>query len=256
MSKFTTEVRFICESVSGLSESSGFNNIETILNNSVTEIFNFPFPIFDEAYRIPLEKKILRHYYTREICEETVGLWKLRMSQKLNEIMPYYNQLYSSELLNFNPLYDVDLTTNHQRVNNGQMSNNGTTGNTETQTGQNTDTHNENDAIHNWDRYSDTPQGALTNVENDTYLTNARKIDETKTNTGGYTKTNSATITNNGTSSLTGTNHDVEDYLEHVVGKTASKSYAHLIKEYREIFLNIDAMVIDELSGLFFGLWE
>ncbi len=53
------------------------------------------YPIFDEDYRNELQKKILLKYYTREICEETFGLWKLRLNSKMNEIMPYYNQLYS-----------------------------------------------------------------------------------------------------------------------------------------------------------------
>lgn len=73
-------------------------------------MFDFQFPIFDESYRSVIETKILRHYYTREIGLETVGLWKLKLNTKLNEIMPYYNKLYKSELIEFNPLYDVELT--------------------------------------------------------------------------------------------------------------------------------------------------
>lgn len=324
MSKFTTEVRFICESKSGLEESKGFNNIETIISNSVTHIFNFDFPIFDENYRIPLEKKILRHYYTREISEETVGLWQLRLCQKLNEIMPYYNKLYSSELLNFNPLNDVDLTTTHQRTNNGETSKIVTTRETtdidrnndnnitRNKTGSDnlTNTHNDttqlanahddtttltnthNDTNNNtqWDVYSDTPQGALTNVDNNTYLTNARKITENKANTGGYTDTtsnrgaytnqstntggytdaktlteretienttdNTEDITKNGTINDAGTTENTEDYIQRIIGKTANKSYSKLVLEFRETFLNIDAMILKDLSVCFFGLWE
>ena len=114
MSKYTTEVRFICESYAGLSDSVGLTNVNTVLQNSVDKVFDFDFPIFDENYRRPLEIKILKHFYTREICAETVGLWKLWLNDKLNVIMPYYNQLYSSTLLEFNPLYDVNLTRKHQ----------------------------------------------------------------------------------------------------------------------------------------------
>ena len=113
MSKYTTEVRFICETEAGYTESKGFNSIDNILDIAAPKIFNFDFPIFDENYRLPLEKKILRHYYTREISEETVGLWKLRLQDRLCMIMPYYNKLYESELLEFNPLYDVDYTRQH-----------------------------------------------------------------------------------------------------------------------------------------------
>lgn len=121
MSDYTTQIRFICESKSGLTESVGFSGIMEAIENSVNSIFNFDWPIFDEAYRVPLEIKILRHFYTREIGEETFGLWQLRLCDRLNVIMPYYNQLYKSELIKFNPMYDVDLTTEHERANDGVM---------------------------------------------------------------------------------------------------------------------------------------
>lgn len=111
MSKYTTEVRFICESKSGLLESAGYNSVDEIVTTAAPLIFNFEFPIFDETYRLPLEKRILKHFYTREICAETVGLWQLMLEDKLNLVMPYYNKLYESNLLEFNPLYDVDLRT-------------------------------------------------------------------------------------------------------------------------------------------------
>ena len=110
MSKYTTEVRFICENSAGLSESDGADNVDSILDRCWNKVFNFNFPIFDENYRQVLCRKILKHYYTREIAHETVGRWKLALNTKLNEIMPYYNQLYESELLEFNPFYDIDLT--------------------------------------------------------------------------------------------------------------------------------------------------
>jgi len=121
MSNYTTQIRFICESKSGLTESTGFSGIMEAIENSVDDIFSFDWPIFDEAYRVPLEIKILRHFYTREIGEETFGLWQLRLCDRLNVIMPYYNQLYKSELIKFNPLYDVDLSTEHSRANEGNI---------------------------------------------------------------------------------------------------------------------------------------
>lgn len=121
MSDYTTQIRFICESKSGLTESVGFSGFMEAIKNSVDDIFSFDWPIFDEAYRVPLEIKILRHFYTREIGEETFGLWQLRLCDRLNVIMPYYNQLYRSELIKFNPMYDVDLTTEHERANDGVM---------------------------------------------------------------------------------------------------------------------------------------
>ena len=114
MSKYTTEARYVCEFFAGNTESVGYSSIDEILEKSYNKIFDFKFPIFDENYRKPLCIKILKHYYTREICEETVGLWKLRLNTRMNEIMPYYNKLYEAWAENFNPLHDTDLTRKHK----------------------------------------------------------------------------------------------------------------------------------------------
>lgn len=110
MSKYTTEVRFICERYAGFSESADRAEVNDIINAAIPQIFDFDFPIWDASYKNVLCKKILRHYYTREIGCETVGLWKLRLESKLNEIMPYYNRRYETTVYEFNPLYDVDYT--------------------------------------------------------------------------------------------------------------------------------------------------
>ena len=115
MSKYTTEVRFICESKAGLSESAGCDNVDDIVSKSWNKIFTSKAVFFDEEYRSVLCQKILKHYYLREIGCETVGIWKLWMNTRLEEIMPFYNQLYKSALIEFNPLHDVDLKRTHNR---------------------------------------------------------------------------------------------------------------------------------------------
>ena len=115
MSKYTTELRYICEVASGLDESKGYNSVNEIINDSYQSIFDFDYPIFDAVYKPVLEKKIIKHFYTREIGFETVGRWKLALDARMKEIMPYYNKLYQSEALVFNPLYDADYTRSGTR---------------------------------------------------------------------------------------------------------------------------------------------
>lgn len=227
MSKYTTEVRFVCEYNAGMTKSVGYLTVDEVLDECWDKIFSFDFPIFDENYREILCKKILKHFYTREIGEETVGLWKLRLDMRMNEIMPYYNKLYESELIEFNPMYDVDLTRDHTLKSNGtrKYTDNGTVSNTSKDV----------------TKYSDTPQGSLQNVENGAYLTDATIVDST----------NSGTSQNTGDSET----HNMDDYLEHVVGKNAGRSYSSLLKEFRETFLNIDMMIIGELDDLFMQIW-
>ena len=223
MSKYTTEVRYICEVAAGVNESACANNVDEIIDAAIPKIFDFEFPIFDEAYRGVLCKKILKHFYTREICEETVGLWKLRLNTKLNEIMPYYNQLYKSELLDFNPMYNTEITTSNKGTRKSESETKAEANNTGTER----------------NLYSDTPQGGLQNLESENYLTNARKIISDDTSKG----------TSNG---LTNT---FDDYITVVSGKQGGESFSKILQEFRETFLNIDMLVIQELNTLFFTLW-
>lgn len=155
MAKYTTEVRHICENYANLDESKGYNSVQSILNASWDKVFDFDFPIFDENYREPLCKKILKHFYTKEIGEETVGLWKLRLDDRMNEIMPYYNQLYESELISISPLINYRVTTSGNKSKMGQDSigENGQTSETDTingtvvRTGGYTDTHDGTDTL-------------------------------------------------------------------------------------------------------------
>lgn len=246
MSKYTTEVRFICETAIGLDESVGYADVNEVITGAIPKIFNFDFPIFDESYRVVLERKILKHFYTREIGEETVGLWKLRLDTRLNEIMPYYNKLYESELLEFNPLYTTDLTRKRDNEitnqNEGSVDSTNSSESSGTGSGTNSST--------SKDKYSDTPQGALTNVENGTYLTNARITEDSAESTSESSNTSSGS--GNVTSESSGLT--TEDYLEHVVG-FESRSGSKLLKEYRDTFLNIDMMILEDLEVLFMQLW-
>ena len=242
MSKYTTELRFICESKAGLSNSVGFNQIDDVISNSWNKIFD-NFPIFDESYRSVLCSKILKHYYTREISAETVGLWQLWLNTRMGEIMPYYNKLYESALLEFDPFKDINYTRNHGGTFTGDTVRNGRSeidvDNSVTSNG----------TSNSKNLFSDTPQGAITNIENESYLTNATLIKDTDTNT---TNTDgNSTTQNTETTGITNT----DNWIETIVGKQSTVSYSKLLQEFRDTFLNIDVMIINDLSDLFMNLW-
>ena len=62
MSKYTTEVRYICEKANDLEQSAGFADVDEIIAAAIPSVFSFDFPIFDESYRNVICTKILRHY--------------------------------------------------------------------------------------------------------------------------------------------------------------------------------------------------
>lgn len=236
MSKFTTQVRFICESSANLTESTGFNDIEDVLNKSWNKIFS-DFPIFDEQYRAELCKKILRHYYTREICCETVGRWKLFLCDKMKNIMPYYNHLYQSELIRIEPLVSINKTVSHEgNVSESKTTNKNGTNSSNTRTDGSTDT---------WSYYSDTPQGGINGLESNDYLTNATH------NMG--TDGTSSTLKGTTTDSELGTGERSDNYVDKILGYEGNQS--EMLLKFRETFLNIDMMIIDELKDLFFTIY-
>lgn len=229
MSKYTTEVRYICEFYANKQSSVELLGVNEVIEKALPFIFDFTFPIFNENYRQTLERKIIKHYYTREIGYETVGLWKLKLGIKLNEIMPYYNKLYKSELLDFNPLLTENRTKSGIRNNDS------------------TSTHNEKEketnsgVTNNWSVESDTPQGGLSGVINDNYLSYASKQNN-DTNSDRNKQSNGNNVTNN---------NETWEETSHGYNGNASE----LLTKYRETFLNIDMMIISELENLFMGVW-
>lgn len=236
VSKYTTEVRYICESYSGLEESVGYKHVEEVLDASWEKIFDFDFPIFDENYKPLLCKKILLHYYTREIGFETVGLWQLKLRTKMNEIMPKFNALYKALMdesyeIKINPLNFVDYYKAHSGGNNGEHS-------TQTVNGGRGKS-----KAHNVNKYNDTPQGRLADVEQGYYLTSASVDDNSSENTYGSG------------SNVEHAYEDFNNFLEHVFGKMPGESYAKVINDWANNFRDVDMMIINSLNDLFMLVW-
>lgn len=263
MSKYSTELRYIIESKFPL----GLDK----------------YPIFSEEYRESLNQKILNHYYFNEIGFETAGKFKFYLNNTLNEIMPYYNQLYQSSLISINPLLTFERRTSgnkhvtalteetlnndsHQTIDNTTTSDqNEDTTQTNT-TGSTKDT-NANNVISDKDIFSDTPQALISMVtlENDIYATDARMkentnvIDETEVLTG--TNNTTSTIENNtvntsfSTSNSTANADNKTNASSNEINVITENGYeiplADLILKYRETFLNIDMLIINDLKDLF-----
>lgn len=163
MATYTTTVRSICESLA-IAEVGEDYTIDGLLMVAEPKLFDFYYPfVLDDQYRSALQTKILKHYFTREIGFETVALWKLKLNVKLNEIMPYYNQLYESAQLKFDPFHDIDITKDYTLDNVTSLSAKMTR------------------------RESDTPQGGLNGLESNEYMSFGSITDNSGHDTRGDT---------------------------------------------------------------------
>lgn len=279
MSNYTTELRYIIETLSG-----NTGTIEEMISKAKDKIFDDYWSTYDVDYKATLEQKILRHYYTREIGLETYGLWKLKLNTTLAEIIPKYNEMYKmygsikDKLIN-----NIDLTETNNGTDNTTSNTNATGSTTQDSTSSNeskskndgtSSSSSTNNATGNgtsdaWTTANDTPQGALTGLEENRYLSSAthnkgattQESNTTATSSGTQSTTSSdnskATTTNSATSTnaTDTTARTTSEYIKRISGNNGSINY---IDEYNKLlngYMNIDKMIIDELEPLFMGLY-
>ena len=392
MAKYTTQVKTICESLNNYTINP--DNYNEQIEEAAPKIFD-NYPIYSEAHRAELNKKILKHFYFKEICSETYAQWKFYINRELEEIMPYYNEKFKSEDI-FNGISTKDLFNNIDYSETGSEIGNeqkkseaegkseesgishetreqlgkekeradykggesntkvisgkekdiekilGSETDTETISGSETDIETisgseidakggqdeiENENIDKISKHweSDTPQGTIANVENESYLTNFSKdqdsgktkeitkygskntksfndrqnenvksfnnrqnqniksfanrqneneheyIDRSDVDTQQYNnrydehersfenrKDNSTRINNNKNKRNETTGETATRFANNVrkvKGKNSGESYMDLIQKIRDIIVNIDMEIINDLDNCFMGLW-
>ena len=205
--------------------------IKSLIDNN----FDFKmtnYPIFDEDYRETLNNNILYHYYENEIGFETAPLFRFYLNQKLNEIMPYYNELYKvqKKLITDNLLLNnVNLTE--------QLQGSNTTSTSSTSQSTNSGTSNSKNL------FQDTPQGEISNtdINNQKWATNLT-LDSNNT---------SNTINDSNSASGQGTNN----YIKTIIGNNGNKFNIDILKDIQNNLMNIDLMVINELNDLFMQIF-
>ena len=192
--------------------------------------------------REELNKKILNYYKYKEIGFETVGRFLDELEISLNEIMPYYNQLFFSADQDYNIIYNVD----YKRTIDRNLQGDTTSTSTGETTSNSSDSTTTNTDIYGKNVESDTPQSQLsiTNKQiNQVDYANKVSWDNTS-NTG--TSTGTATTTADSTASGTGSNTESESTLETTKGNFGVVSAQDLIEKYRKLIINIEQMIIND----------
>ncbi len=220
-----------------------------------TYLFDFDYGL-NSSFRQDFEETFLTNFMFRRINYDTYLSFKLHLKVKLKSIMPKYNKM----LLGFNSLdfegYRETKTrelTNDRTINeDNSISNTGTSSGTSS--GTNTGTNTGTTSGTNDNRYSDTPQGQLSSVQNGTYLT-----DYTYNQTSGSsseTSSNQISNTSSGTSSSNIT-EDKEKTDNSSVNEEITTIKLDTLDEYKkflEFSNNIYDMIFKECETLFFGV--
>ena len=197
--------------------------IKSLIDNN----FDFKmtsYPIFDETYRNTLNQNILYHYYENEIGFETAPLFRFYLNQKLNEIMPYYNELYKVQ----KKLIDENLLLNNVNLTEKLIGSNTTKTNSTSQSSNNGKS-----------LFQDTPQGQIsqTDIDNQTWATNLTL--------------NKNEIADQSNATGSGTN----EYLKTILGNNGGKFNIDVLNDIKNNLMNIDLMIINELNDLFMQIF-
>ena len=185
----------------------------------------YDFYVDSDVIKNNFEKKFIDEYYFNEIGMETVGRFQHRLKTRLNKIMPYYKQLYLTELesKNINFLLNKDLVESFERTIEGN-----TKSTNDISVNDENINHNIESNIDNGNASIDLEQGSLTNVSKST-LSNE----------------------NNTSSSLNADSNTKETTKFISQGNIGITSSAELLEKWRKILINIDEMIINECSDLF-----
>lgn len=269
MSHYTTQVRWIVEYYTPNFQGSITQRIQA----AAPSIFDFNFPLWKNDYRLELETKILRHYYTKEIGLETVELWKLFLEERLNFIMPYYNKLYKAidEEWNWKIDYDVwekfmssDNDVNQfYRTSKVDVADKLTgEGNVRGEQSQDTDsTVTGSEKIN--DVNSDYPQASYQQGIDYASTSQTTDTNNQEKSVGNVTATNENTMTNTSDRSIN-TLTDQHDHTEiergrehmmHRAGLNGSRSMSELFQQYRDTLMDVDVQIINDLHDLFMEVY-
>ena len=199
--------------------------------HQTNKIFDFDYDFYtnDETIKYNFEDKFINEYYFNEIGFETVGRFNQRLRTKLNKIMPYYRQLYQTELRSkdIDFMLNKDLEEVYERVLQGSNTsmNDVTVDNSSTSNVLESNIDNGNASL-------ELEKGSLTNVGKSTINDNTRSSNSVNDTTNQTERTRLSSKGN--------------------IGVTSS---AELLEKWRKIIINIDDLIINECSDLFMQVY-
>ena len=228
MAKYSMELRKVCDYYTREEVENWFKNYELsdfLRPDEIESIENANIWSKDR-----LARKIVDHYFMREIGFETPALFKHYAQITMQEIMEEKLPLIYSSSIKYDPLVNVDYTEKFERSLEGSANNSG-----ESSSNSSSDSLNINNA---------TPQTRISkqNLDDGIYASSVNQ--------------NESSINDKTTTSNNGSSSSNENYTKNIKGNSGVSATAQkMIEQYRENIIAIDRDIINELNTLFMGLY-
>ena len=228
--------------------------LRTLIETYHTDIFNFDYAFYSDngEEKKAFEEFFINHFYYHEIGCETYSRWHHLLKSKLQLIMPYYEQLYQTQwqrigkdMMNSKDLVE---TTTHTLTSHlsGSQEQQATSESHSQAEGSGEGTGQVNDLESSLD--NGVPQ-----VHLETDLTRKSQSDSTSTTS---TQTSA---TDNTTNESTLTNQQQNQLEEKTTfsskGDIGIQTPAYAITEWRKVIINLNQMILEDLSSLFIQIY-
>lgn len=209
--------------------------LRALNNPPFFKLFDFKYDFYEESKKEQFEQKFIDYFYMREIEHATAEEFKHELRTKLNLIAPYYKQLYETELKskNIEFLLNKDLKETFIRE-------------VESDTESLSNFNNESNGkvkVETLSTTNDTPQNRIDDL--DKYISSASKDKNTS----------DTSSSDNGSSISQNSNTAKEETTLISKGNIGTTSSAQLLRDWRNVLINIDMMILEECEELFFKLF-
>ena len=207
MSKYTLELRYLYK-------------------DKKFKLFDFPYNLYDNELKPWFEEKFFQHFMFYEIGFDSVAMFKQRLMSKLNDIFPYYKQLYETEIAcrNIDFMLNKDLKESYVRE--LTSNSNSTQESNAASSGLST-------------------AGQLT----PSLISNSQKIDKFMDTAQKDESSSNSTATGESTG------NSKEEYTLTSQGNIGITSSAELLSKWRDVLINIDLMIFEECNDLFMQIF-
>lgn len=190
-----------------------------------------------------LARKIIDHYFMREIGFETPALFKHYAKVTMQEIMEEKFPLIYSIAIKYDPLVNVDFTETFDRNASGNSSANGSS--------QGSSSSNSSSSSSSLGIDNQTPQTNITkqNLESGLYASSVGQNDSSA-------QAQDTTTTSNSQNS-SGQSSSLEHYTRSQKGNSGVSATAQkMVEQFRDNIRAVDREIIEELDVLFFGIFN
>ena len=256
--------------------------LRTLIETYHTDIFDFDYAFYSDNVneKKAFEELFINHFYYHEIGCETYSRWHHLLKAKLQLIMPYYEQLYQTEwkrvgkdMMNSK---DLTETTIHTLTSNqlGTQAQQGSSESSSQSEGSGVETSESNAQSSGSGESSNRSTDLESALENgvpqvhlETDLTRKAQSDSTSTTSTNATtqselnatSSSQATTSNHATNESSLTNQQQNQLEEKTTfnskGNIGIQTPAYAITEWRKVIINLNQMIIEDLSSLFIQIY-